>query len=69
MAVYNTFIFAEGQNMQFTAILSRLRSSGRPKRNDTPERQRFLICKQTTKQSIEQYVTELKRIRTLLLRT
>lgn len=66
LAAYNPFTFKEGHSMQLSIILSQ--SEDIQKKTKILERHIF-ICKQTTGESMDQYVTELKRLRTVFLET
>ncbi|XP_062889910.1 uncharacterized protein LOC134338193 [Mobula hypostoma] len=61
--VYNNFVFEDGDNFNLKLIMDRFEVFCIPKRNLTYERFKFFTCAQRATETIDQYVTELRKHR------
>lgn len=62
LSIYNSFEFADGENMKLQAIMAKFEEYCIPRRNVTYERHIFLTRKQQNGESIDQYATELRNL-------
>ncbi|MES9881309.1 MAG: hypothetical protein ABW185_10555 [Sedimenticola sp.] len=60
LEVYNNFDFQDGDELKLDKILKKFDDYCTPKKNTTYERHKFFTCNQNPRESIEQYVNDLR---------
>ena len=58
--IYNTFEFAQGDEMKLEKVMQKFEKYCMPKRNVTYERHKFFARSQHVNETIDQYATELR---------